>query len=70
VINLAEKKRKELALKDVGTKIIFFGIRYSDNQELILDMAKKIQKEAVPIRASPEKPKVFIIKPLSAYDYG
>lgn len=65
---MAEKKRKEL--KEVGTKIIFFGIRYSDNKKLILDMARYIKKEAVPIRASPEKPKVFIIKPLSAYDYG
>ena len=67
---MAEKKGKELALKEVGTRITLFGVRYSDNKELILEMAREIKNKARPIRASPEKPKVFIIEPLSAYDYG
>jgi hypothetical protein len=70
VINLAERKRKELAIKEIGTRITLLGVRYSDNEKLILEMAKAIKDKARPIRDSPEKPKTFIIEPLSAYDYG
>jgi len=72
VVNLPEKERKELALKEVGVKIIFYGVKYSDphNKKLILEMAKTIKKEAHPIRNSPARPIVYIILPLSAYDYG
>lgn len=69
---MPEKERKELALKEVGVKIIFYGVKYSDphNKKLILEMAKTIKKEAHPIRNSPARPIVYIILPLSAYDYG
>jgi hypothetical protein len=72
VINLPEKEAKELDLKEVGVKLIIYGIKYSDphNKELILKMAEAIKKEAHPIRNSPARPIVYIILPRSAYDYG
>lgn len=69
---MAEKKRKEPVLKEVGTMITFYGVKYSDdeNKKLIDKMARAIQNKARPIKTSPERPKVFIIEPRSAYDYG
>jgi len=72
VVDLIKKEEKALDLKEVGVKLIFYGFKISDqyNKKLILDMAKRIKQEAHPIRNSPAKPVVYIILPLSAYDYG
>lgn len=69
---MPEKEAKGLDLKEVGVKLILYGVKCSDphNKKLILEMAKTIKKEAHPIRDSPARPIVYIILPLSAYDYG
>jgi len=57
--------------KEVGIKIKLYGVKYSDNKTLISDIRKAIRKRTVrPITGSPEKPVVYIIEPLLAYDYG
>ena len=72
MVDLPKKEEKALDLKEVGVKLIFYGLNISDehNKKLILEMAKRIKQEAHPIRNSPAKPVVYIIMPLSAYDYG
>lgn len=69
---MPEKEAKELDLKEIGVKLILYGVKYSDphNRKLILEMVKTIKKEAHPIKNSPARPIVHIILPLSAYDYG
>ena len=72
MVDLVNKEEKALDLKEVGVKLIFYGFKISDeyNKKLILDMAKRIKQEAHPIKNSPAKPVVYVILPLSAYDYG
>lgn len=69
---MPEKRSKELDLKEVGFKLIFYGVKYSDphNKKLVLEKAEEIKKAANRIRNSPVRPAVYIVVPLSAYDYG